>query len=211
MKKLTNPRADIYQYIVAYAQTHAYPPSVREICEAVGLTSTATVHVHLKKLEQEGLITRDPSRQRSIRVIETTDKPAPLAAQPENVIPLIGHVAAGLPILATENIEDSFPLPDMLLHGAGRGEVFMLRVEGESMHNAGIHDGDVIVVQRDSGYDNGDIVVARVQDENVTVKRLFRDKTCARLQPENELFEPILVPYDELEIVGKVTGLLRSL
>lgn len=206
MKKLNNPREDIYQYIVAYAQTHAYPPSVREICEAVGLTSTATVHAHLKKLEQQGLITRDPSRQRSIRVMD-----GGAFERPANSIPLVGHVAAGVPILASENIEDAFPLPDMLLHGSAREEVFMLRVEGESMRDAGIRDGDVIVVHRDCGFDNGDIVVARVQGESATVKRLFREKKNVRLQPENELFEPIFVPYEELEIVGKVIGLLRSL
>ena len=206
MKKLLNPREEIYQYIVAYAQTHAYPPSVREICEAVGLTSTATVHTHLKKLEQQGLIVRDPSRQRAIRV---TEKSANLPGK--NAIPLVGHVAAGMPILATENIEDAFPLPDILLHGSTRDEAFMLRVEGESMYNAGIRDGDIIVVQRNCGFDDGDIVVARVQGESATVKRLYREKTRVRLQPENDLFEPIYVPYDELEIVGKVTGLLRSL
>lgn len=210
MKKLANPREEIYQYIVAYAQTHTFPPSVREICEAVGLTSTATVHVHLKKLEQEGLISRDPTRQRSIRVMENEAKPL-AAQQTENSIPLVGHVAAGLPILATENIEDAFPLPEMLLHGSARDEVFMLRVKGESMRDAGIRNGDIIVVRRNSGYENGDIVVARVHGEDVTVKRLYKEKTHVRLQPENELFEPICVPYDEMEIVGKVTGLLRSL
>lgn len=205
MKKLTNPREEIYAFIVAYAQTHAYPPSVREICEAVGLTSTATVHTHLKKLEQQGLIVRDPARQRSIRITEKNATTPALHA-----IPLVGHVAAGIPILATENIEDAFPLPDILLHGSARDEAFMLRVEGESMQNAGIRDGDIIVVQRNCGFDDGDIVVARVQGESATVKRLFREKTCVRLQPENDLFDPIFVPYDELEIVGKVTGLLRS-
>lgn len=214
MKKLSDPRKDIYDFIVAYAQENTYPPSVREICEAVGLTSTATVHTHLKKLEQQGLITRDPARQRSIRVSERDGaemRESAQSARRDRAIPLVGHVAAGVPILATENIEDSFPLPDMLLHGSARDEVFMLRVEGESMHDAGIRDGDIIVVHRNCGFDNGDIVVARVQGENATVKRLFREKTCARLQPENALFDPILVPYDELEIVGKVTGLMRSL
>ena len=206
MKKLANPREEIYSYIVAYAQSHAYPPSVREICEAVGLTSTATVHTHLKKLEQQGLIVRDPSRQRSIRV---TEKDAIVPAK--NAIPLVGHVAAGVPILATENIEDSFPLPDILLHGSSREEAFMLRVEGESMHNAGIRDGDIIVVQRDGGFDDGDIVVARVQGESATVKRFYREKSRVRLQPENDLFEPIYVSFDEVEISGKVIGLLRSI
>lgn len=207
MKKLQNPREEIFQYIVAYSEAHAYPPSVREICEAVGLTSTATVHTHLKLLEKQGLIQRDPSRQRSIRVIESPALEQPSAA---DAIPLVGNVAAGLPILAVENIEDSFPLPDMLLHGSARDEVFMLRVEGESMRDAGIRDGDVIVVNSGCHCDDGDIVVARVQGESATVKRLFREKERARLQPENELFSPIFVPYEELEVAGKVIGLLRS-
>ena len=210
MKKLLDPREEIYQYIAAFAQTHAYPPSVREICEAVGLSSTATVHAHLKKLEQQGRISRDTTRQRSIRVTEGVANAANPAGPTPRAIPLVGHVAAGVPILATENMEDAFPLPDILLHGSTREEVFMLRVEGESMHDAGIRDGDIIVVQRGCGFDNGDIVVARVQGETATVKRLFREKTRVRLQPENALFEPIYVPYDELEIVGKVIGLLRS-
>lgn len=210
MKKLQEPREEIYRYITEYTKNHAYPPSVREICEAVGLTSTATVHTHLKKLEQQGRITRDPTRQRSIRVTESAAGSANRNARAYNAIPLVGHVAAGVPILANENIEDSFPLPDILLHGSTREEVFMLRVEGESMHDAGIRDGDIIVVHSGYGFDNGDIVVARVEGESATVKRLYREKTCVRLQPENELFEPIYVPYDELEIVGKVIGLLRS-
>lgn len=210
MKKLENPQQVIYQFILSYSQEHAYPPSVREICEAVGLTSTATVHVHLKNLERSGLITRDPSKQRSIQVVDA-EAVSPSDSSRQGGIPLVGRVAAGLPILAFENIEDRFPLPSMLLHGCPRDEVFMLRVTGESMKNAGICDGDVIVVDHACRCEDGDVVVARVQGESATVKRLYRERDYARLQPENDLFEPIHVPYDELEIAGKVIGLMRAM
>ena len=209
MKKLANPQQEIYQFILAYASEHGYPPSVREIGDAVGLTSTATVHVHLKNLERRGLISRNPGKQRSIQI---ADVPIEKAASPAaGGVPLIGRVAAGLPILAIENIEDSFPLPDILLHGNALDEVFMLRISGESMKNAGICNGDIIVVSHACGVEDGDIVVARVAGENATVKRLYREKERARLQPENELFEPLYVPYSELEIAGKVIGLMRSI
>ena len=205
MKKLTDPQSDILAYIVWHTRVHSYPPSVREICEGVGLNSTATVHVHLKNMEQQGLIERDPSKQRSIRV---TDVAAPYI---HNGVPLLGHVAAGTPILAVENIEDIFPLPQMLMQGTREDENFMLRVEGDSMLNAGIHDSDVLVVHHQRDCEDGDIVVARVQGEDVTVKRLYRELRRVRLQPENETYEPLLLPYEEVEIVGKVTGLIRSL
>lgn len=205
MKKLTNPQKEILDFIISYTKDQAYPPSVREICEGVGLSSTATVHTHLRNLEHKGLIERDPSKQRSIRVAEDVE-PYTLDG-----VPLIGHVAAGSPVLAVENVEDSFPLPHMLMHGSSADETFMLRVEGDSMKNAGIHTGDVLVVHHQPSCEDGDIVVARIEAENVTVKRLYREPTCVRLQPENELYEPIFVPYEELEIVGKVIGLMRSL
>ena len=206
MKKLENPQQVIYDYIIAYSNQFGYPPSVREICQSVGLTSTATVHTHLKNLERKGFISRDPTKQRSIQITQDA-----AASMPSNAIPLVGQVAAGVPILANENIEDAFPLPEMLLHGRGRDEVFMLRVEGESMLNAGIHDGDIIVVNSTSSCENGDIVVARVHGESATVKRFFREKDCIRLQPENDLFEPICLPPNEAEICGKVIGLLRTI
>ena len=209
MKKLENPQQQIYQYILSYKKEHAYPPSVREICEAVGLTSTATVHVHLKNLERKGLIVRNPSKQRSIQIVDGGISKLPSGAP--DAIPLIGQVAAGMPVLAVENIEDSFPLPEVLLHGSPREEVFMLRVTGESMKDAGICDGDIIVVNHDCRCEDGDVVVARVQGESATVKRLYREPDCARLQPENDLFAPIRVPYDELEIAGKVIGLMRAM
>ena len=208
MKKLADPQQVILDYMISFTEEHAYPPSVREICAAVGLKSTATVHTHLRNLEKRGLITRDPSKQRAVFI--NTDLLPEKETKP-CAVPLVGRVAAGLPMLAAENIEDAFPLPDVLMHGKEPEEVYMLRVDGESMRDAGIRDGDILVVNHNCSCTNGDIVVARVQGESATVKRFFREKDRVRLQPENELFEPIYVPFDEVEISGKVIGLLRSI
>ena len=208
MKKLADPQQVILDYMISFTEEHAYPPSVREICAAVGLKSTATVHTHLRNLEKRGLITRDPSKQRAVFI--NTDQ-LPDRVEKQYAVPLVGHVAAGIPMLAAENIEDAFPLPDVLMHGKEPEEVYMLRVDGESMRDAGIRDGDILVVNHNCSCTNGDIVVARVQGESATVKRFFREKDRVRLQPENELFEPIYVPFDEVEISGKVIGLLRSI
>lgn len=208
MKKLADPQQVILDYMIAFTEEHAYPPSVREICAAVGLKSTATVHTHLKNLEKRGLITRDPSKQRAVFI--NTDQ-LPEEEKKQYAVPLVGRVAAGLPILAAENIEDAFPLPDVLMHGKEPEEVYMLRVNGESMRDAGIRDGDILVVNHNCNCTNGDIVVARVQGESATVKRFFREKDRVRLQPENDLFDPIYVAFDEVEISGKVIGLLRSI
>ncbi|MEN6635941.1 MAG: transcriptional repressor LexA [Clostridiaceae bacterium] len=208
MKKLADPQQVILDYMISFTEEHAYPPSVREICAAVGLKSTATVHTHLRNLEKRGLITRDSSKQRAV-FINTDQLPARETKQ--YAVPLIGRVAAGIPMLASENIEDAFPLPDVLMHGKEPEEVYMLRVDGESMRDAGIRDGDILVVNHNCSCTNGDIVVARVQGESATVKRFFREKDRVRLQPENELFEPIYVPFDEVEISGKVIGLLRTI
>ena len=209
MKKLADPQQVILEYMISFTEEHAYPPSVREICAAVGLKSTATVHTHLRNLEKKGVITRDPSKQRAV-FVNTENLPARVEEKPY-AVPLIGRVAAGIPMLATENIEDSFPLPDMLMHGKEPEEVYMLRVDGESMRDAGIRDGDILVVNHNCGCTNGDIVVARVNGESATVKRFFREKERIRLQPENELFEPIYVSYEDVEISGKVIGLLRTI
>ncbi len=208
MKKLADPQQVILDYMISFTEEHAYPPSVREICAAVGLKSTATVHTHLRNLEKRGLITRDSSKQRAV-FINTDQLPARETKQ--YAVPLIGRVAAGIPMLASENIEDAFPLPDVLMHGKEPEEVYMLRVDGESMRDAGIRDGDILVVNHNCSCTNGDIVVARVQGESATVKRFFREKDRVRLQPENELFEPIYVPFDEVELSGKVIGLLRTI
>lgn len=218
MKKLANPQQEIYQFICSYTELHSYPPSVREICEAVGLRSTATVHAHLKTLEKQGLIIRDPAKQRSIQLNAAAQSVSPDAdvgegrdRQDAACVPLVGRVAAGIPILASENIEDAFPLPSVLLHGNNTEDVFMLRVDGDSMHNAGIYNGDLLVVRHVGAYVDGDIVVARIQGESATVKRLYREKERIRLQPENDLFEPIYAAYRDVEIAGKVIGLLRSI
>ncbi|PKM40469.1 MAG: repressor LexA [Firmicutes bacterium HGW-Firmicutes-9] len=208
MKKLADPQQVILDYMISFTEEHAYPPSVREICAAVGLKSTATVHTHLRNLEKRGLITRDPSKQRAVFI--NTDL-LPEREEKQFAIPLVGRVAAGLPMLAAENIEDAFPLPDVLMHGKEPTEVYMLRVDGESMRDAGIRDGDILVVNHNCNCVNGDIVVARVHGESATVKRFFREKDRVRLQPENDLFDPIYVPFDEVEISGKVIGLLRSI
>lgn len=209
MKKLSDPQQVIFEYMVSFAEEHGYPPSVREICAAVGLKSTATVHTHLRNLEKRGLITRDSSKQRAVLI--HSDSLTDRDAQKRNAVPLVGRVAAGLPMLAAENIEDAFPLPDVLTHGKEPDEIYMLRVDGESMRDAGIRDGDILVVNHNSAYINGDIVVARVSGETATVKRFFREKDRVRLQPENELFDPIYVDFEEVEISGKVIGLLRSI
>ena len=208
MKKLADPQQVILDYMISFTEEHAYPPSVREICAAVGLKSTATVHTHLRNLEKRGLITRDPSKQRAVFI--NTDQ-LPDREEKQYAVPLIGRVAAGIPLLAAENIEDAFPLPDVLMHGKEPEEVYMLRVDGESMRDAGIRDGDILVVNHNCNCTNGDIVVARVQGESATVKRFFREKDRVRLQPENELFEPIYVSFDDVEISGKVIGLLRTI
>ena len=208
MKKLADPQQVILDYMISFTEEHAYPPSVREICAAVGLKSTATVHTHLRNLEKRGVITRDPSKQRAVFI--NTDQ-LPDRVEKQYAVPLIGHVAAGIPMLAAENIEDAFPLPDVLMHGKEPEEVYMLRVDGESMRDAGIRDGDILVVNHNCNCTNGDIVVARVQGESATVKRFFREKDRVRLQPENELFEPIYVSFDDVEISGKVIGLLRTI
>ena len=208
MKKLADPQQVILDYMISFTEEHAYPPSVREICAAVGLKSTATVHTHLRNLEKRGLITRDPAKQRAVFI--NTDQ-LPEKEEKQYKVPLIGRVAAGLPMLAAENIEDAFPLPDVLMHGKEPEEVYMLRVDGESMRDAGIRDGDILVVNHNCACTNGDIVVARVNGESATVKRFFREKERIRLQPENELFEPIYVAYEDVEISGKVIGLLRTI
>lgn len=214
MKKLDNPQQAIYEYIQAYYKENGFPPSVREIGQAVGLRSTATVHTHLKNMEQKGMLTRDPSKQRALILTQQDEEePAAKVAASATVdaqkIPLIGKVAAGVPILAVEQIEDNIAVPSVLLHGRFGDEVYLLRVQGDSMVNAGIHNGDLLLVDRSIRFEDGDIVVARTEEEAVTVKRIYREIDGVRLQPENELYAPIFVPYDKVEIAGKVIGLMR--
>lgn len=208
MKKLSNPQQQIYDYILSYYRENAYPPTVREICQAVGLQSPATVHTHLRNMEAAGLIRRDPSKQRSIYIVPHDDAERSLPNADER-IPLVGRVAAGTPILAVENIEGAFSVPELLTHGTRHEGIFLLRVEGDSMIDAGINNGDYIVVDSELGYVSGDIVVARTAEETATVKRIYQEGNTVRLQPENELYQPIYLPAAEVEVVGKVTGLMR--
>ncbi|MCC6946084.1 MAG: transcriptional repressor LexA, partial [Thermomicrobiales bacterium] len=182
---------------------HGYPPTVRDIGKAVGLASSSTVHAHLANLERIGLLRRDPSKPRAIELLDRAVEGVKSLVTPSDGLPLVGSVAAGQPILAEENIEDHIVVPSEA--GGGTGE-FMLRVRGDSMINAGILDGDLVVVQRQETAADGEIVVALVGEE-ATVKRFFREADHVRLQPENDLLEPIR--SREVQIVGKVVGLLR--
>ncbi|RJE48004.1 MULTISPECIES: transcriptional repressor LexA [unclassified Dehalobacter] len=183
-----------------------YPPSVREIGEAVGLTSSSTVHNHLNILEEKGYIRRDPTKPRAIEVLDSFNE---YSTRKTVHVPVVGHVAAGEPILAIENIEDSFPVPyDMVKSDT----VFMLKVQGESMIDAGIFDDDLILVRQQQNANNGDIVVALVADgpeDGATVKRFYKEKNQIRLQPENQYMEPIY--SDHVTILGKVIGLFRDI
>lgn len=203
MKKVQDAKGKIYRFIIDGIERNGYPPTVREICDGVGLASPASVHRYLRMLTEEGLLSSDPNKKRAYSVFDsaTYEKTASL--------PLLGKVAAGLPILAHENREDTFPVPSMLLHGL-RSEAFMLRVDGESMKNAGICDGDIIVVEFGAEPKDGEIVVARIDGEEVTVKRFFRKGKEIELRPENETFFPMVYSVDRVEILGCVTGLMRS-
>ena len=187
----------ILQYIKQELEQRGYPPSVREICESVNLKSTSTVHKHLQELENRGLIRRDPTKPRALEVLDN-----PLS-RGRNV-PLLGRVTAGQPILAEQNIEDYLVMPQDLV---GHDGLFALRVEGESMINAGILDGDMVVVREQSTADNGEIVVAMIDNE-ATVKRFYKEKHHFRLQPENDEMEPIIV--SEVSILGKIVALIRK-
>ncbi len=176
MSEENNKQAEIYEFLKSYTETKGYPPSVREICAAVDLKSTSTVHGHLKRLERKGLIKRDPSKPRALEITELS-----LPKKEMINIPIIGKITAGLPILATENIEDTFPLPiDYIKHDS---DLFMLKVSGESMINAGINNNDLAIIESSSTALNGEIVVALI-DDCATIKRFFKEKDHIRLQPE---------------------------
>lgn len=192
--KLTRSQQKVYDCILDYAR-QGRVPAVREICEATGLRSTSTIHLHLKSLEEKGLIEREAGLNRSIRIT---------ALKSAYSIPLVGRVTAGMPILAVEEIESYIPVDESLKRGR---ELFALRVVGESMINAGIYDGDIIVVSKTPTAENGEIVVAMIDDE-ATVKRFYKENGHYRLQPENDTFEPIIT--DNVEILGKVISLIRN-
>ena len=209
--KLGKRQLAIYEFIRSYSDEHGYPPSVREIGSAVGLASPSTVHMHLKVLEEQGLIKRDSKKPRTIEVMGKQEEPAGGLASVtqglnDNVIrlPLVGRVAAGVPILAEQNVEETLALPTSIV---GDASSFILRVRGESMINAGIFDGDYIVVKEQQDAHDGEIVVALI-DDSATVKTFYREKDRVRLQPENDTMAPIYV--EDPVILGRVTALIRS-
>lgn len=198
--KISAKQQEILEYIKKEILAKGYPPAVREICEAVHLRSTSSVHSHLETLEKNGYIRRDPTKPRAIEIIDDTFN---LTRRETINMPLIGTVAAGQPILAEQNIENYFPIPAEYVPNA---QTFMLKVKGESMINAGIFNGDHILVQQQSTADNGDIVVALL-DDSATVKTFYKEDNHIRLQPENDTMEPIIL--DDVEILGKVFGVFR--
>jgi repressor LexA len=202
---LTGRQQEIWSFLVDYVDRHGYPPTVREIGEAVGLASPSTVHAHLANLERAGLLKRDPTKPRALELVGR-DKPAPAVAQLPK-LPLLGQIAAGGPLLAEQNVEDEIAVPETL-----RGD-FLLRVKGESMIEAGILDGDLVVVRRAQDAKNGDIVVALAGDDEsadeATVKTFYRENGRVRLQPENAALEPIYA--DHVQVLGKVVGVFREL
>ena len=195
--RTSDKQTAILEFIRSEIEQKGYPPSVREICSAVGLKSTSSVHAHLTQLEKKGLLRRDPTKPRAMEVL---DGPVSRGRS----VPLVGRVTAGLPILATENIEDSLVLPQSL---QGRGDLFALRVQGESMIEAGIEDGDIVVLRRQETAENGEIVVAMIDDE-ATLKRMYYEDGPVRLQPENAAMEPIYA--DEVVILGRLLALFRQ-
>jgi len=198
--KISKKQTEILEYIKAQILERGFPPAVREICEAVNLKSTSSVHSHLETLEKNGYIRRDPTKPRAIEILDDTFN---LTRREMTNVPLIGRVAAGEPIFAEENIENYFPLPIEMLPN---NETFMLTVRGESMVNAGIFDGDYVLVERQNIASNGEIVVALIED-SATVKTFYKEEGIFRLQPENDTMEPIIV--NQLEILGKVIGVFR--
>ena len=201
---LTGRQQEIWDFLVDYVDQHGYPPTVREIGDAVGLASPSTVHAHLANLERAGLLKRDPTKPRAVELVGRERRDPAAALQK---LPLLGQIAAGGPLLAEQNVEEHLAVPESL-----RGD-FLLRVKGDSMINAGILDGDVVVVQRTQDARNGEIVVALAGDDEsadeATVKRFFRESGRVRLQPENDALEPIYAAH--VQILGRVTGVFRQL
>jgi SOS regulatory protein LexA len=200
--RITTKQQEILEYIKETILKKGYPPTVREICEAVRLKSTSSVHSHLETLERNGYIRRDPTKPRAMEILDDTFA---LTRREMVQVPLIGAVAAGQPILAEENIEEYFPIPAELMPN---NQTFMLRVKGDSMINAGIFDGDRVIVEQTPVATDGDIVVALI-DDSATVKRFYKENGHYRLQPENDAMEPIIV--SDLNILGKVIALFRMM
>ncbi|MDR3318143.1 MAG: transcriptional repressor LexA [Clostridiales bacterium] len=203
MKEGLSPKeSKILNYLTDFLEENHYPPSVREICKAVGINSTATVYSYLNKLQSKGYIKKTDNKKRAMEVLREYSS---FPKKREKSIPLVGKITAGEPILAVENIEDVYTLPSELFSS---GELFMLNVQGESMINAGIFNGDKIIVRKQSTAENSEIVAAMI-DGNATVKRFYKEANHIRLQPENDAMTPIIV--DEAEILGVIVGLIRKL
>lgn len=200
--KITNKQSEILDFMKSEIINKGYPPSVREICEAVNLKSTSSVHSHLETLEKNGYIRRDPTKPRAIEIIDDNFN---LTRREVANIPIVGNVAAGSPLLAVENITNYFPIPTEFLPNE---ECFMLNVKGESMINIGIFDKDILLVKRQKDAKNGDVIVALV-DDSATVKTFYKESGHIRLQPENDNMDPIIVP--DCQILGKVIGVFRFL
>ncbi len=199
--KISKKQEEILEYIKEQILSRGFPPSVRDICQAVNLKSTSSVHAHLESLEKNGYIRRDPTKPRAIEILDDN-----FTMRREMVnVPVVGRVAAGEPLLATQNIENYFPIPTEYMPNK---QTFMLKVKGESMINAGIFDGDLVLVQEESTADNGDTVVALV-DDGATVKKFYKEEGVIRLQPENDFMDPIIVT--DCTILGKVIGVFRFL
>ncbi|MEC5422603.1 transcriptional repressor LexA [Virgibacillus sp. C22-A2] len=205
MTKLSKRQEMILDYIKDEVDKKGYPPSVREIAEAVGLASSSTVHGHLSRIEGKGYIRRDPTKPRAIEVLKMSGDNIP--REEARYAPVIGKVTAGLPITAVENIEEFIPLPTS---SAGPDDnLFVLVIEGESMIEAGILNGDMVIVKQQNTAENSDIVVAMTEEDEATVKRFFKEKDHFRLQPENSTMEPLI--YQNVTILGKVIGLYRTI
>lgn len=202
MKRLTKRQKEVLDFIHEEVENKNYPPSVREICQAMNLSSSSTVHSHLKALERKGFIKRDPTKPRAIAI--TGPAMAQKPWQQGKLVPMVGQVTAGIPVLADENIENYMLLPFAMVKN---DTVFLLRVKGDSMKNAGILSEDLIVVRQQPVAENGEIVVALLEDE-ATVKKFYREKDHIRLQPDNPAYEPIIA--EEVAILGKVIGLIRT-
>ena len=198
MRTSRDNQQKILDFIKAEIEDKGYPPSVREICAAVGLRSTSTVHAHLNHLEEQGLIRRDSTKPRALEVLDGSHARG-------RSVPLVGRVTAGQPILAVENIEDYLMLPQSML---GKEDLFCLRVQGESMIDAGILDGDIVVLRQQDTAENGEIVVAMTDEDEATLKRIFYEDGRVRLQPENPTMEPIFA--DTVTVLGKLVALIRQ-
>ncbi|RIL47264.1 transcriptional repressor LexA [Staphylococcus equorum] len=207
MRELTKRQSEIFEYIKQTVHSKGYPPSVREIGEAVGLASSSTVHGHLSRLEEKGYIKRDPTKPRAIEIV--SEQLGDTLNMEETIhVPVIGKVTAGIPITAVENVEEYFPLPEHFT-STHNSDIFILNVVGDSMVEAGILDGDKVIVRSQTIAENGDIIVAMTEDNEATVKRFYKEKTRYRLQPENSTMDPIYLEH--VTVLGKVVGLFREL